>query len=1052
MDPPASGLPGPRSACIEMSQARTRVFRLPLLRAPVLGLLLAAGCLGGGSSGLSGTSSSLTLESLYWGRLVRIIDQDGKLIESDAMIHPEITTATGKYDLSIDPASQEDTLRILAARGSATFKSLLSQAKANLPQISEKADDDAPPFTRVARNCALRLVFSRPVDAATVNPTTVQVYVGNPPVLAFTARYVVKEEKGKGVVYVDPTVTALQAATLAIPQNASGFPESQDSVSSNLVLRIPTEPDPLLGQPFVLQSTGGQRPTLKNKKTDPHDEAFDGAITLLRAMRTGNSSDNYRGFLRDDRRPHLVGVFSATINSVISSAGRIAEFTFANDLTGCRPIKPKVGDLFEVGDALLVTTEVVDSADPANYRVKASIEAGSIAAGASGLGSRYTTRYDVADAALQTCFLQFQPTPINPPGNRIDPRSTVTIRFDEPIDPKSVTSMGTFVVASFENTSNPTTKEGKETAWFRHSDTDETVGEFIDRQRGYDLRLLSTGTDQVNSEYSGRVHFGPIEVANGSTQFTLSPIGGFSEVNSGTFLGFLVALRDGPLGIRDLAGNPVEFADFVAGNPGQTHQIQVLDSIGGVSGGATAQLHTAYFGLFGGLLDENNDGLAEYAGQVTVEPGKIAARTPSRFSRAADVNSQSVGARTQGANQPDPLNPAGAVTMHTYRPQDFGFGYPDPVEHNMDVEGLAWSPAAGVVFDETYPIFALSMAHATSLPDEIFDPLSLLPIYPASGMSANSYDENILGFPTVDEVEVFRSVYSPRAINLYSANGVVYLPFPTFSQSYTWRDTGIPQDFLGGTAGSIGSPNAQYLVDNGLSAPFWLPETVPSVGLALLLRFRCYPFADRLGLNQFTTTQMQPSSALPAFRMFSAGGQDGSAEWFRVQPDNPAAGGTAPSGGFLPGGGRTATQFDTLMYWLNADFAVRVSRVYTHWFDLGDVLDTGEVRGVILEPENPDQPPGTSLLVEYRGSVLVDHNGNPLINPSPLTTADNPFDGYGDSLGVGTVSTPGPWTTNLADLENHSYKYIQIRFTFIANTDLGTQPRLDGLGLALDLD
>lgn len=1034
-----------------MRAQRTRAFRGVSAVSSLLGLVLLGGCLGSGKGPASGVSTALNLESMDWGRLVRLLDETGALVEADVMIDPDLASKTGKYLLSIDPATQEETLRILAAAGSASFETLLSQATAGLPGIAEKASGEAAPFTRIARNAAIRLVFSRPVDPSTVDPTTVQVYVGNPPVQAFTARYVVKEEGGKGVVYVDPTVTALQAALAAIPQNAVGFPESQDGSSANVVIRIPSEPDPLVGQPEVLSSTTGTRPSIKNDD-DPHEEAFDGSITLVRAMRTGNSEDGYRGFLRDDRRPSLVGEFNATINSVIAASAASAEFTFANNLTGCRPITPKVGDLFEVGNSVLVTTSVVNSGDPADYRVIASVEAGGLTAGASGLAARYTTRYAEADEDLQVCFLQIQPTPGTPPSSKLDPYSTFTIRFDEPIDPKSVLSMSSFVICSIENVGTPTTKEELETAWFRQVDTDETAGDYIDRQRGYDLRLLTTGTDEANSEYSGRILFGPIEVANGSTQFTLSPVGGLSEINSDALLAFVVALRDGPDGIRDLAGNSLDLTNFVAGTPGQDFNIQVLDQLGGVSGGSNAQLHTSYFGFFGGLLDENNDGLAEYAGQVTVEPGKISARPPSRFARAADVNSQSVGARTQGASQPDPLNPAGAVTMHTYRPQDFGFSFLDKTEHNMDIEGLSWSPSAGVVFDETYEEFALHFAHATSLPDEAFDPLSQQPIWPGSGMSATSYDENILGFPDVDEVEVFRSVYAPRAINLYSQNGVVYLPFPGFEGTYTWRDTGIPQTYRGGMPASIGSPNQQYLVDNGMTAPTWLPEQVPSIGLALLLRFRCYPFADRLGLNNFTTTQMQPASALPAFRMFSAGGQDGSNEWFRVQPDNPAFGGTAPSGGFLPGGSRTPTQFDTLMYWLNADFVVRVSRVYTHWFDLGDVLDVGDLLGVILEPENPDQPPGTSLLVEYRGSVAVSHGGNPLINPSPLTTADAPFDGYGDSTGIGSVSTPGPWTADFAELAGSQYKYFQLRITFIANADLGTQPRLDGLGLAIALD
>lgn len=1036
-----------------MTQAQIR----PLARTLFCGLLVVVstlGCISSGKSGGTPASSSMFLLQMESGRLVTVVDLTGTVHGTEFLIQPDLASDGVNYELSTNPVTQVETLKILALAGSSTFQALLQAAKSGLPVLEARSPDQPPPFSRTPRNAVIRLTFSAPLDAGTVDLSTVQVLVGDPPVLAFTARYLVQNDaaKGRGYLLIDPTVSAIQAAQSSIPQNAVGFPASVDGVSANLVIRIPTEPDPLLGLPKVLRSTTGQAAAVQNRSTEPFEEDFGGAVTLVRALRTGSEMDPYGGFLRDDRRPNLLGVFNATISSVVAASASSAEYIFSNDVTGCRPITPKIGDVMEVGNAILVTTSIVSAGDPANYRVIAQIESGSIAAGASGLAGRYTTRYAVADASHQVCFLSIQPPPTSLPAVRIDPNSTVTLRFDEPMDKRTLTSMGSFVIAEFENVGSPTTKEQKEAAWFRQVATTETVGAYIDRQRGYDMRFISTGTDAVNSEFGGRVMFGPIEVSNGSTQFTLAPVAGFSEVNADAFLQFAVALRDGPEGVRDLAGNPLELVNFVAGTPGQSHSITVLGTNGTSSGGANAQLHNKYFGFFGGLLDENDDGLAEYAGQVTVQPGRMAGRPPSRFSRSADINSQSVGARNLGTPQPDPMNPAGAVTMHAYRPQDFGFSYPDPTEHNMDIEGLAWAPNAGVVFDETYNAFGLTFATATTLPDEIFDPLSGLPIFPSSGLVANSYDENILGLPVHDEVEMFLTSYSPRAINLFPTNGVTYLPFPEFEQSFTWRDTGIPQTYLGG-AGGAGAPNGQYQVDFGLTGPFWDPGLVPSVGLSLLMRFRCYPQADRLGLNLFTTTKMQPNSALPAFRLFSAGGQDGSGEWFRVQPDNPAQGGTAPSGGFLPGGSRTPTQFDTLIYWMHADFVVRVSRTYTHWFDMGNVLNVGGFQGAILEPENPDQPTGTSMIVEYRGSLQVDHGGDPLVVPTPLTTADNPFDNYGDAtLGIGTVSTPSDWTQDFAELQGQQYKFFQVRLTFIANADLGVAPTLDGFGIALDLN
>ncbi|MGY8989352.1 MAG: hypothetical protein ACKVJA_03750, partial [Flavobacteriales bacterium] len=61
---------------------------------------------------------------------------------------------------------------------------------------------------------------------------------------------------------------------------------------------------------------------------------------------------------------------------------------------------------------------------------------------------------------------------------------------------------------------------------------------------------------------------------------------------------------------------------------------------------------------------------------------------------------------------------------------------------------------------------------------------------------------------------------------------------------------------------------------------------------------------------------------------------------------------------------------------------------------------------------------------------------------------DNPFDHYGDFVGgTGAVSTPSAWTTVITDLEDQSYRFLQIRVSFMADPDLDLLPTLDALGI-----
>jgi len=1040
----------------------------PASRLALAALLLApAACFNSNSDSGGGSSDSagFFLESVAWGRLVDVTDDDASYILEDVLINPDLEGDGINYQLRLNPVTETESLVILQPAGenaageatNAAFLALYEAATSVLKPVAAKGLSSAPPYTLIARNAALRLRFSSEIDPATADSATVQVLTGDPPTQTFTGRYVVQ---GRDVIF-DPTVSALQAAQAAIPQNAVGLPASFGQLNANLRVRIPTEPDPLFGQPRVLRSLSGARPAIKDTATEPFETVNAESPVLVRVARTGNDTDPYGGFLPDNDRPSLLGVLDATIAEVAAVTGGNAErrdLTYAVDEANCKAITPKVGDVFEIQTAgteyIATVTDVVSSGDPNAYVVRTLIDGGTLATGSNPVGARYTTRYAAADYQLQVCFLEFQPTPGIFPSVFIDAFSTVTIRFDEPIDGKSMASMRTFSAITVENNNNPSDPRELETAWFRQSNALETVGEYIDRQRGYDLRVNNLGTLVADSEYSGRIAFGTIESTDGDRSFTLSPTAGFADVNDNGFLRYVIALRDGADGIRDLAGNGVDFTNFVAGNDDQSGFIAVRDINGGQTGGTSAVSRASYFSLLGKSLDENGDGLAEWGGQAYPRPGAIGGRAPARFSASADQTNQWIGARPVGTSVNEPLTPAGAVVQGVYRPQDVGFAYQNPTEYNIGIEGMNWSPANGVVIDETLNDISLSLSHARYLPDESFNPLTQQPNFPQSGLVATGFDDNIHGFAAssgaIDEQQVFRSSYSPRSVDLFSSGGTPFMPWPSFQAVYNWRDTGISQDFVGGAPQSVGAPNAEYLTILGLPGPNWAPEEVPSVALPLLCRFRTYPQANTLGLNAFQTTQMMATSALPNFRVYSAGGQDGSGTWFQVRPDNPAAGGTVPSGGYLPGGGRTATQGDSLLYWAQFDFVVRVSRAYTHWFDMGKILQLGDALGVVLEPNNADQPATTSIVVEFRGSVQVDHQGDPLENPSPLLSSGAPFDAYGDHLGtgLGSVSTPSGWTQSFADLEGNNFKYFQMRATFISNPTLGVEPVLDAVGIA----
>ncbi|RMH02035.1 MAG: hypothetical protein D6702_09690 [Planctomycetota bacterium] len=1034
----------------------------------VAGLVLLAGCFNRDQPPAStfGANSQLYLQSVLYGRLVDVVDVDDVLVEQDVLIRPDLVIDGISYELSTNPLTQEETLKILQPRSAGGFTILLNAAKTGLEPLDRKGAFDPPPYTMVPRNAAIQLRFSDQLDPATVTPSSIQVFNGAGSNLEeLTVRMVVKNDRRTrtGIVILDPTISARESATLGLPANPTGWPASLDGVNDNIKIRIPTEKDLLYGQPVVLTNLKGNR-TIKNRFSDPIETSGGGFPVLVQVFRAGNDQDEFRGFLEDLIPPKLIGIQDVTVAEVAAPNGTsspIRELTYSIDTAYCRDMTPKPGDVFDFSDALLLVTAVLSSGNPAAYVVRGRmLEPADPASGLPpgtglSLAARLNTAYTIADANLQVCYLGITPDPVYTPGQplALDPFNTqIRATFSEPIDPRTVTSMHSFVVTAFEMDD----AFGAEAAYYRHPTLfpTESVADYIDRQRGYHLKVGPTGT-LASSEFGGRVLFGPLEADIDSRSFALTPLTGMAEPNSDPFLQFAVALRGGPDGITDMAGNPVDLSGFVAGTPLPSVAVEnQLTVVGG--GGLTAANRTKAFSLRANGLDEDDDGQPEYTGQVGYQTGKLTGRAAEGFSRDADNTNQYVGAgiSVNASTVPvwnppyAPLSPAGAVVMTTIRPHDLGFGYRNLGEFNLDVAGMSWVPLGGVVFDDLYPRFSLALAHAKYMPDE--QVINGVIIWPFSGLVTESFDANILGYPDFDEKIVFDSSYSISSLNLFTSDsGNTMLPLPDFQDTYTWRDTTIPPSYTGTAESplSIGAATSTH-PDAGLYGA----GKAPSIALPLLARFRCYPRGERLGTNKFQTTALltqNVQTSVPAFRIYSEGGQDASGQWHQVIPDNAAKGGTQPVGGYVVGTGQPTDPTDPLFYWTEVDFVLKVSRVYTHWFDMGGTLGPGQVVGVQLEPEIGNQPVGTSVQIEYRGAVQVDHPNNPTTDPSPLLSAATGFGFYGDyDNASGQVSTPGDWTSDFTDLEGHNYRFLQIRITFVNDVDRGNQAVLDGLGLA----
>ncbi len=955
----------------------------------------------------NGEASELRVAELRWGRLVDVHDLvRGRRSErarfADFLIGESIQSDGADYELEADPVTGKTRLTILRPAGAA-FDALLAAAEEATVPIATKGPNSPAPFSEVPRNGALSIRFDDLLQdddvAAVALSSTVRARVGDVLTDPFSARVLFDAHHGGSPagagstrgqrhatrVLVDWTVSAVEAAGMPVPAplNEVGLPSSRATASgANVLLALPTRVDPSTGQFAVLTNLAGNPlATTGNGPVDASNQ------DVVRALRSGNDGGVYGGFLLDTQAPQLVGQWPLEILRA-TGAGRRGtspdEFVLRVSFpTPCRRVL-EPGHVIQAGPTFLevLTRSAAPDASGTVDRVRVSVLAGATPTPQDLLGgARYTHAYTAGLRVPAACW--FEATP-SARGGLLSTASSFRARFSEPVAPDaSAADDFRLLVGGLETT--PTAEN-------------TVVARVVP---GADLRALAL------------VPVLPLDHKQGESE---------------SFLLELVAD-----GITDLAGN-----ELLAVAPPVVYRIDPMEPTLG-TGGITLRFAEA---------DEVAPEGDDVRGQVFYDlaEGELRPRPVTRWSAGIDDSApvQSLMIPLPTGVQ-TPLNPLGAKLQNVWRYADLGWRVEDESYHNVDVEGLSWSPRFGQVVRDFFEEFEIRLGHSSRLPDEQLDQ-NLLPRYRNSGLKSapDPFSDNVL-----DSEQAAQTVVHPRALGyvvdpadvVLSPTGTPLIPYPLNRsggpyRSYTWRDTSAVEvggEFGAGVPMDVETGSPLFLYGGGEAGSLYSTAAVKTIGLPLLMEFRCFPSDTGIGLNALNVALAINSSARPNFRAFSAGGVDASGAVVRKDPDLEPI----PTGGFQPGSfppGAPTQPADNLSYRGQLDLVVRVSRAHTAWLDAG----SRETRffPAVLEAETPD---GTRIRVDYRGAERIRRIG-------PFKAER--LDAYGDFLRADAVDFFGGdagWTADVGSLDGA--RFLQLRLTFVNDLERSTTATLRTLGL-----
>jgi len=939
-----------------------------------------------------GQAGQVFVVGVRWGRLVDLYEADPvtgarSLLFTDLVVNPVAVSDGIDYLLERSPASGREDLSILHPFGSLEWTDAFRRLEDGLVPFIDKglAANELPPYTALPRNAALVIFADDLLDASTVSDGTVLLDIGYPPVGRYQARVFADPNHGDlldGVfhstrVVVDTTIEPAEAQVTGLPVNAVGLPAAVTTAQVNAVLRLPTRVAPSVGQFGVLRNLAGNTLSFGGNGSVA---ASSPTLDVVRAFRSGGSlqatGDPFNGFLRDVTPPRLMGVQGVTVSAVTALGGGL----FSVDLSFADPACASGAD---VGDLLALSTgsfsEVrYPSGPPSGTALTVTVRV--LAGGApSPVPGELRVAFDSSAAHVPECFATFSP-PAGP-GGLVSPSATVKLQFSEPMDPDS-------------------------------ADAFET------------LRLIDPAVP-VTDPLRRRV-IASVAPSLGLDRFSLDPALPLRHVQ-GQSEAFVLEVIGGATGVTDLAGNALVDTFGAA-------QVTLDPAAPSIDSGGVALTFSA--------ADEDGDGSPEVRGQVVYDlsAGEVQSRSVTRFTR--EVSDSSAAAPTARAmvpfgGRPDPLSPQGSRVQAVWRYHDLGMTLLDDSEHNVDVEGLAWMPAAGALNVNYFPDFEIALAHSRYLPDEAFDTAGVY--FPSSGLTPD-YTGNLLD-PQADPLTIVHprgSGYMVTPIEAFQApGGQLMAPYPlnrhlapSQYRYWTWRDTAIQ---------AVGGPNGQGVDTKRLidvtgkgTASIYPAGQVPTIGLPLLMEFRSWPSSQILGESRAMMALASPIG-IPFFRAWSTGFVTTAGVAKPVNPSQlqTAIGGMDDAGNAIPG-------TDIGVYYGTADFVTRVSRAHTIWLDTGGTSSFG---AAVVDTSLPS---GTGVQLAFRGAVQV-------LDTSGAALDAGNYDPYGDPNGPGGgfsvayLNQDPTWKSTLAELDGA--RWIQVRITLTANAESEVVPRLSAIGL-----
>jgi hypothetical protein len=226
----------------------------------------------------------------------------------------------------------------------------------------------------------------------------------------------------------------------------------------------------------------------------------------------------------------------------------------------------------------------------------------------------------------------------------------------------------------------------------------------------------------------------------------------------------------GPNGIRDLAGNPVDFLNQAALQDSFTVEFRLDVRKSGTNENlfpnnkVVSVVRRFLAADEDELVKTSSKNFDDFFGAVVLQNGRASGRPTARTSSVVDDRNQissppdsdplafcqlghvhtNTGLVKFGQPIQNPMNPLGCRLQTCWREIDLSLSRTDPFDFNLDVEQMHWAPHGSqtITYDE-FDRTTLYIGHCERRPSPCVDAAQSLPAYPNSGLRT-TFDQNFV--------------------------------------------------------------------------------------------------------------------------------------------------------------------------------------------------------------------------------------------------------------------------------------------------------------------